>query len=82
MMSLFENKTKDEAIETILRHYSIACSDRINTLCEEKGDVCWCDIRKEGCDNCSYWRDGVLNYKACLQDIEDFKNKYIKKGKQ
>jgi hypothetical protein len=78
-MSLFKNKTKDEAIEIILRHYSIACEDRINTLDEEraKESICWCDIRIEGCDNCSFWRAGVLNYQQCLEDIKEFKKLYM-----
>lgn len=77
MTSLFENKSKDEAVKILLRHYSIACSDRINTLIEEYDSFCSCDIRIEGCDNCSYWRDGVLNYQLCLKDIEEFKEKYV-----
>ena len=76
-VSLFKKKSKDEAIEIVLEHYSIACNDRINTLSEEKESVCFCDIRIEGCDNCSYWRDGVLNYKQCLKDIKEFKEKYV-----
>jgi len=80
-MCIFKDKTKDEAIEIILRHYSIACYDRIATLKEEYevyDGLCGCDIDKEGCEHCGHWRDGIHNYQICLQDIKDFNNLYMK----
>lgn len=73
---LFKDKSLKEATEIILRHYTIACQDRINTLMEEKGLDCMCDIRNQSCDDCQFWRDGVKNYQYCLQDIKDFRRKY------
>jgi len=81
-MCLFKNKTKDEAIEIILRHYTIACQDRIETIVEEYNNYCSCNIKTEGCKDCEYWRDGIENYQICLQDIEDFKNLYMKENKK
>jgi|TARA_R100000084_G_scaffold109205_1_gene74786 hypothetical protein len=81
-MSLFEDKTKDQAIKIILNHYSIACNDRIETLIEDscRGMNCNCDIKQESCTECDFWADGVKNYQICLQDIKDFKNRYMKES--
>ena len=57
----------------LLNHFEIVCKDRISTLIEYsgRGINCICDIKKESCEDCRFWADGIKNYQLHLEDIAD-----------